>query len=287
MPQDSSSDLSITVGAIVVEEGGAMSADVVTTDYESFSSSLVILRNIEEQVVDAESEEFYGGSFWLLDLDRSANGSIFAGDADGNVHTNASGEWTVESVSPGFGIRVVRCLPDHTVFAAGSEGIVYVRTPDGWAAASANFGQWITGLDGRTASDLVIAGDSGLVAQFDGTNWTRIELPTDVTFHAVLSFENEYYVCGASGALFSGSGLVWQDRTSLRSDLHGITNYDGEIWLACGSDGAGRLGPNGLEIVLNTFAAYSVHSAGHYLGFAGNGSVVRFDGTNWHGRRYG
>lgn len=287
MAESGTDDLSTSVGAVLIERGGAMLVDVVTTDYERFASSLIVLRNIDEQVVGEPSDEIYRGSFWLLDMHRSAAGAIYAGDADGNVHTNASGSWMVEPVTPGLGIRVVRCLPDGSVFAAGAAGTVHRRDPDGWVPVSENFGQWITGLDGRSATDLVVAGDAGLVAQLSGSNWERIALPTDITFHAVLAFGGDYLVSGASGALFAGSGPNWQDRTSTSSDLHAMSIYESDVWIACGSDGVGRLGADGIENVRHTFAAYVMHAEGSFICFGGNDVVARFDGTNWRGRRYG
>lgn len=283
-----SEDSRTSIGAILTEPNGALLVDVVITDGESFHSFLTPQRDIADQVTNDTSEEaVYSGSFWLVDMDRGSSGALFACDADGNVHTNVSGRWGIEPLSPGHGLRVVRCLPDGSVFAAGTDGIVYRRDREGWVAVSDSFGRWITGLDGRSAADLVIAGDAGLVAQFDGTSWSSVDLATDLTFNAVLASDGRYVVCGAKGALFEGSGATWQNRTASTHDLHGLAHYRGEVWLACGSSGAGRLTSDGVEIMRSTFAAFSLSAAGDIIAFGGNNIAARFNGTSWHGRRFG
>ena len=64
--------------------------------------------------------------------------------------------------------------------------------------------------------------------------------------------------------------------------------HRGEVWSACGSAGVARVAPDGsVEIMRNTFAAFSIHAAEPFIAFAGNLTAVRFDGTEWKGRRYG
>ena len=280
--------MSQSIVSIVAEPSGTLIVDLVTTDGESFFSVLTPLRDIAETRANMPSDELYNGAFWLVDVCLSPEGHIYACDAEGNVHTNASGAWQVEPVTPGAGLRVVRVLPDGSVFAAGNAGTVHRRSPDGWLAVGESLGAGITSLDGRSADDLAICGDAGLVAVLSGDRWTRPDLATKMPLNTVLAQAEGYMVGGAGGALFRSVGGVWNRLGGSSLDFHGLVSYRGEVWSACGSAGAARVAPDGsVEIMRNTFAAFSIHAAEPYIAFAGNQTAVRFDGTEWKGRRYG
>jgi hypothetical protein len=280
-------DLTRSVAAVLTEPGGGILVDLVTTDYESFHSVLTPIPDIASPESNAESEEAYAGPFWLIDIDRAANGALYACDGDGNVHTNRSGVWTVEPVSPGKGLRVVCALPDGTVLTAGTEGVVYRRGAEAWTAISPSFGQWITGMGGRTGRDLAVCGDNGLVAVLSGDTWTTPMLPTDATLNALIAVGEEFLAGGQNGTLFRGNAEAWADLSGSGHDIHGLAVREGMVWAACGSAGAATLAEDGaIEVVRDTFAAFCVHSAGPHIVFAGNLTVARFDGATWKGRRY-
>ena len=265
-----------------------MLVDLVTTDYESYWSALTPISDIAQIASNEVSVEIYKEDAWLIDMHRAGNGAIFACDGDGSVHTNVSGGWAIEPVSPGKGLRVIRCLDDGSVFTAGTEGIVYRRDPEGWVAASDPLGQWITGMAGTDAAHLAVCGDGGLVAVLDPSGWTVVDLPSNATFHCVLVVAEGYLVGGASGALYRGASEGWEDLGGSGFDIHGLARRRGEIWAACGAAGAAQLEPNGtLSIQRSTFAAFCIHASGDYLAFAGNLTAVRYDGAEWKGRRYG
>jgi len=280
-------DISTSIAAVLVDTSGGVLVDLVSTDYESYYSTLTPIPDVEKHVENADSEELYGGEFWLVDLHLcEETGALFACDADGNVHTNASGTWKIEPVTKA-GLRVIRCFPDGSVFTAGTDGIVYLRERESWTAISESFGQWITGMDGRSQADLTISGDAGLVAQYIDGEWNIVELPTDITFNAVLALKDEYLVGGCKGTLFHGQGGSWKDLTSGDADIHDLVLYQDQIWIACGTRGVGQLVDGSIEIVRDTFAAFVLHAAGNYLALAGNNIAMRFDGERYKGRRYG
>lgn len=287
MQQAEDTELSRSIGAVVVDPRGALLVDLVTTDGESFFSALTPLRDIAANVTDEASEELYKGAFWLVDMCRSADGHIYACDADGNVHTNVSGAWVSEPVTPGKGLRVVRVLADGSVFAAGATGTVYRRRADGWHAVGGDLGAAITGLDGRTEHDLAICGDAGLVATLSGERWSHATIG-EAPLSCVLAVEGGYLVGGPHGALYRGVDGAWRRLGDSSFDFHGLASYRGETWAACGSAGTARVSSDGgVEVMRSTFAAYSIHAAATYIAFAGNLTAVRFDGTDWKGRRYG
>lgn len=281
-------DLTQSIGCLLTEPGGAMLIDLVTTDYESFWSVLTPLPDIADTTENAASVEAYKEEAWLTDMHRAPDGALYACDGEGNVHTNVSGSWQIEPVSPGKGLRVIRCLADGAVLAAGTAGIVYSRQPAGWVAISGPLGQWITGMDGSSGSSLAVCGDAGLVATFDGAGWTVVDLPSNATFHSVLALPGGYLVGGASGALYRSTADGWEDLGGSGFDIHGLARRETEIWAACGSAGVALMEPDGtLNIVKSSFAAFCIHASGRYLALAGNLTAVRFDGADWKGRRYG
>lgn len=280
-------DISTSIAAVLADPNGGILVNLISTDFESFYSTLTPILDVEDVVENAVSEELYGGEFWLVDLHRcEGTGALFACDSDGNVHTNASGIWKIEPVTDA-GLRVIRCLPDGSVITAGTDGIVYRREEESWSAISQSFGQWITGMDGRSQNEITISGDAGLVAQYHRKEWHIVDLPTNSTFNTVLALPDAYLVGGSKGTLFRGDGESWVDLTSGSADVHDLAIYKEQIWVACGTAGVGQLMDDSIEIVRDTFAAFIIHAAGNYLALAGNDIAMRFDGERYKGRRYG
>ncbi len=279
-------DLGKSVGAILLNENGALLNAVVATDGESFYSVLSPIPDIAAAVFQTDVPGIYSGNFWITAFDRDRNGNLFVADADGRVHTNLTGSWTIENVTLGKGLRTVRCLPDGTILTAGTSGTIFRREPTGWLPMNEPVSQWINDIDGAGELDFVAVGDAGLVLKRVGTGWDRPEIPTNATLHGVLSLGKDYLVCGAKGAIFRSDGTAWRDLSFGSVDLFGMREYRQEIWIACGTDGAGVLTDDGIEARRQTFAAYSIDTAGQFIAFAGNNIVVRHDGSAWHGFGY-
>lgn len=193
---------------------------------------LTPIPDIADPTEGRPSQQTYAAEAWLTDISRDTHGALFACDAEGFVHSNVSGEWRTESVSPGKGLRVIRCFADGTVMAAGTAGIVYRRGPEGWVAASPPLGQWITGMDGSSGAQLAVCGDERLLVTLDGRGWTPVELPSKATFHCLLALPDGYLVGGAAGALYRGAGEGWKELGGSSHDIHGLALRDGEIWAA-------------------------------------------------------
>ncbi len=291
-------ELSRSIGAVLAEPGGALLVALVTTDQESFWTSLTPLPDISVPATDLPSGEIYSVAAWLTSLDRRADGALFACDADGHVHTNASGAWAVEPVCPGRGLMVVRCLADGSVLAAGTSGVVYRRGEVGWEALGESLGVWLLGLEGAAAERFVDCGDEGLVATRDEHGWHKTTLEGATSLNAVLATPEGYLVGGRGGALYRGERDRWvaipgvqgggADAGGEPIHVHGLARGADAIWVACGAAGAGRIDADGaLRIVWATFAPTSVHAAGPYAAFGAGRIVARTDGTTWLGRVYG
>lgn len=118
---------------------------------------------------------------------------------------------TIESRAYVVGMRrtVYRCdgPRNWTRIDAGA------RTPDD-DESDAGFDS----IDGFGESEIYAAGWDGEVWRFDGTNWAKIESPTNLAIHRVVcGGDGNCYGCGQEGVIVRGRGSVWsivaQDET--------------------------------------------------------------------------
>jgi hypothetical protein len=142
-------------------------------------------------------------------------------------------------------------------------------------------------LGGNHCNTLLAVGDEGLAMQFDGSTWSPLGAPSKLNLHGVLVHGKQLWLCGAKGTLLCREGTKWIDYSDHKEDIFGMAIRGKDIWLACGTRGAGMLVNNKIKIMRDTFAAFTICAAGDYLGFAGNDTVVRFDGKAWEGYGYG
>jgi hypothetical protein len=287
VPPDSE-EYTTSVGAILVDSDGRIDCIVVMSDGESYYSRLTRINDIARPVASEKIEEQYGGNFWLTDMVRTAYGNFFLTDADGKVHTEISGAWATEDVSPGKGLRCIHNSDDGQLYAAGTQGIVFQRMPAGWEAISPPLGNWISAIGGPSRTNLLAVGDAGLAWRFDGTTWTEVSFSTNVNLTGILWAKPDIFtVCGGRGTIFRGNGDEWASISTGADDLFKLAEYDGQTWIACGKVGVGRLVGDGLEIMRSTFAGFRIVASGRFLAAAGNNIVARFDGNEWKGFGYG
>lgn len=280
-------EFTTSVGGLLVDDQGRIDSIVVMSDGENYYSRLTRINDIGIEVAQEKVIEQYGGNFWFTDIGRTANGSFFLPDANGCVHTDLNGAWHIEEVCSGSALRCIWITPEGDIYVAGTSGIVYQRKSEGWQAISPPLGNWITAIGGPTHTNLLVAGDNGLVWRFDGTEWVRIDLGTNVNLTGILwRAPKHFMICGGRGTLFQGSGDDWENISRGGVDLFKMVLYRGEIWIALGSSGVGRLTDDDIATMRDTFAAFRIHVAGSYLAAAGNHIVARFDDTTWRGYGY-
>lgn len=277
-----------TIGDMLLASDGALLACVVTTDYESFHSALNPIADIATPMSGGQLPALYQGNFWLTGLAMAGNGAVYACDADGTVHDNATGAWRQRPVSPGKALRTIACLADGSVLTGGTGGVVY-RSRDGqpFEALSPGLDTWINDFAGSSADSFVVAADGGVLVQWQGGQATRVPLATDATLNAAFLDGDRYLVAGARGLLLRGTGDAWDDITSTDADLFGIARYGREIWLAAGPGGVLRLNGDRLEQVRKTFVAHRIRGGERFVAFAGDNLIFRHDGVAWPGYRFG
>lgn len=286
MANESGPECVTSVNGISVDDAGRIDSIVSISDGENVYSRLTRIEDIAKNVSRDDVGEIYGGNFLLTAIVRTKDGTYFLSDAGGRVHTGAAEKWTSESVCEGRGLRCLWVSDDDDVYAAGTEGVVYRRAKDAWKPVSPPLGDWISAIGGSTHSNVVVVGDKGLAWRFDGATWKRIELGTKASLRGIVWTEPSFMISGAGGALFRGSGDRWDDVSPGGSDAFRMTSYAGDVWVACGKEGVGRLEDGKVTIVRSTFAAFQIEATSKYLVAAGNNIVARFDGKDWKGFGY-
>jgi hypothetical protein len=132
-----------------------------------------------------------------------------------------------ESIGP---LRRVRVLgPD--VMTSGTGGQVYRLVGDRFEALPRLFVKkdndvTVKDIDGTSARDVLAVATAGYAAQFNGSKWRLLDLPSNVGLHAVCRLsDGRYAIGGRQGTVMIGSGDKWQLVDPVEGDEDGRTYY--------------------------------------------------------------
>lgn len=280
-------DYTTTVSGVIVDDTGAMICLLSMYDGESHYCRLTPIADILQPPPAGEVATIYDYRGWITDLFTSTDGTLLCCDASGNVHVRRDMEWSITRTGA-ESLRAIWASNGNTIFAVGTDGLVWSNLGGEWQPISDNFGVWLNDVVGLRDDRIMVVGDSGFAASWNGETWTAVDLPTSGNLNAVHPLnETDWIVGGSGGTLFRGSGDTWTDLSAPLDGVFGFADSQGELWLACGSSGVGILSPDGsVEMMRDTFAARRIHAAGVYIAFAGNDIAARYDGQNWKGRRF-
>ncbi len=123
--------------------------------------------------------------------------------------------------------------------AVGEEGVIAVRTSEGWTAEAPAGIVNLTAVSGTSASDIWAVGDAGTVLHYDGTAWTEVESPAQATLWGVVALgADQTYIVGNNGFAARWDGTGWTELpTGVDNNLYDVSvSPDGVIW-ACGNRG--------------------------------------------------
>ncbi|MFH1844304.1 MAG: hypothetical protein ABIF77_13960 [bacterium] len=105
---------------------------------------------------------------------------------------------------------------------------------------------WFFDVWGDTlTNDVFVVGQPGLILHHDGSNWTRMNMPSGVGSKSITSIwgynRNDVYACGHDGLILHYNGSSWAKMSSgVDEDLFSIGLFlDGALY-CCGKDGALR-----------------------------------------------
>lgn len=144
-------------------------------------------------------------------------------------------------------------------------------------------------IDGTADSDVYVVGLQGFLAHFDGSKWTKIELPVDEHLEWVRCVtEGEVWVCGHNGTLLRGDAksgfksvsgpddhqtfvcLAKFNKCVYVSAEEGLFQYDGE-----------KISQVKTSLKPDIQDAWRLDYADGVMWSIGVTDLVRFDGKNW------
>jgi hypothetical protein len=194
---------------------------------------------------------------WVTSLWMSPSGKIYyAGPGEGGlgIHVERTGDpyatrWERAPLRAVY--SRVWGLDDDLVFASGG-------TPDEAWLSIYDGSRWtemtppgnVFAFHG-VARDLIYAvGMNGLAAWWDGAQWNPQPTPTRGSLTSVhVVDETEVYATGPCQRVLVGSIHGWSERAGVTYGLYDITKWNGDVWVAAGQMGLGRLKDNSIEIV--------------------------------------
>lgn len=196
-------------------------------------------------------------------------------------------EWTAALV--GSRLFAVHAPTDGPAIAVGAAGAALERGTDGaWHSLALPAEATLYGIDGPSAHDRLVVGDSGTVLQLRGGVWRREGAPRRDLLRAVWYDGLRAMVVGAEGAALAREGSGWQGIATGTSVS--FRDLDGRAWedlWAVGDSGAVRRFDgtrwHPVAVPVPPVTLRGVHARrGREVWIVGDsGTIARFDGSAW------
>lgn len=174
--------------------------------------------------------------------------------------------------------------------AVGLRGMVYrLDEFTGWTRIDEDLSrefdvQAIHGFDG---SDAYAVGFAGQLWHFNGRNWSKRELPTNLNLTCVkCAGDGTIYIAGHAGILIRGQQHTWEiiDHDVTADDVWGLQWFEGKLYVSTMS-GVYRLEGEELEPVEfgddPPKGCYHLSAARGVMWSIGEYDVMSFDGKKW------
>ena len=180
------------------------------------------------------------GALGLHALARAPDGGLFAAGQLGEIHHFDGQRWRKE-FDLHMDVTILSLWSDGAgrYFAAGDEGLILTRTPQGWERMASGTRSALYGLWGKDAEHVLAVGDFGLVLRWNGTRWDEFSAGTEHFLFDVWGRAlDDIHVVGLSGTLGHFDGQRWRITPArARNDLLAITGDAGQV-VAVGAGGA-------------------------------------------------
>lgn len=175
-------------------------------------------------------------------------------------------------------------------YAVGFNGMVYrLDKSDYWTRIDdglpATFN--IDAIHGYTDSDIYAVGNNGNLWHFDGKNWQKHELPTNLHLYAVnCAGDGVVYVAGDSGVLMKGNKSIWEivDHDATEEDIWDLEWFNGKLYVSTLTN---LYWLNGDQLEPVSFGKdkpksfYQLSAAPGVLWSVGEFDIMSFDGQQW------
>jgi hypothetical protein len=176
-------------------------------------------------------------------------------------------------------------------YATGLRGMVYrLDAPAGWIRLDEQLSRDFDGQDihGFDASDIYAVGSKGELWRFNGKEWVRRDLPTNVNLTTVkCAGDGVVYIGGHDGMLIRGRNDAWEvlDQPQMRDDIWDVEWFAGQVYVSTLSNLYRLVGADLKPVSFggDTPGSFYHLSAGEdVLWSIGEADVVAFDGASWH-----
>jgi uncharacterized protein YjdB len=225
----------------------------------------------------------FSGAFYGID-GTAANGGRRYLVGDGGVAQLDGATATVVSTPYAPRMYSVEMDAGGGVWTGGQRGIV-MRGAGTWSTN--NLAPDLLDVWTATPTSAYAVGEFGSVYRWDGTTWTRQNVPTTATLEAVWApSANEAFVGGDNGTVLRFNGTSWSlmtvPTTASIYNLWGSTPTD--VWAVTSAGEVLRYNGVGWQLVANApqplWTIYGV-SPTQVIVAGENGLVQRFNGTSW------
>ncbi len=234
--------------------------------------SICRITNPENALVFVSSEGFYG-----VNSKISMAGNIFVDSQP-------------ESNEPRYGsLRAVSEIGGKA-YAVGLRGMVYqLDELSMWTRIDDDLSREfnIQAIHGFNGYDIYAAGFSGQLWHFNGENWRKLQLPTNLNLTTVkCSGDGVVYIGGHKGILICGRDDKWEvvDHGQTMKDIWSLEWFEGKIYLSTMSN-IFRLNNNRLEVVDfgddTPKTCYHLSAAKDVMWSIGGKDVMSFNGIDW------
>jgi hypothetical protein len=224
---------------------------------------------------------------WLTDIWRSPTGRIYASAEGGALYIFENRAWRTVQTAERSMLSSVWGLSDGDVWATG-EGVILRQQGERWVYATRGHEVYIDRIHGVSANDLYAVGRRGLMLHWDGTEWRRIDVPTNMDLNAVYALSADR-VCavGAEGVLLLGAGEEWElTRIDEDIDFLDVVAFQESFYVGGAHRGLYVLENGALAAVRDDLRASRLRADSEALCVAGDLSIHRFDGATWQSYTY-
>ena len=276
---------SVTCVEAMTTPDGVLYSLVVITDWESFSSFVYRIEDMDE-----ENELIYEFHGWIKGMWISESESIYLADDEGQIHENSSGKWIRTDTGVGVSLNMVLGFDDNRVFACGDNGSFVRKTNSGWESIDIGTNANLYAIHGVDDKGLYIVGADGTIVYLADGEPSALESQTNVDLIDVFAFSatNRVIVCSEDGLVLEGTGDGWQALVQdSEKTFYSVCEYDGKIMLGLGADGVVEYDNGELLEFRPSTPAYGLRATGRFLVVSGDNQVLRFDGDQWAGEAYG
>lgn len=246
--------------------------------------------DVDNDVIGSVTFRCNDQSLWLL----GRHGIVRKVGGSGNPYSmeNVRGKFVEENIDTGrYGELLCINVIDGSVYACGQSAQIYVRGELRWERFDRGMREMAVpgfeSIDGSGSNDIYAVGEKGVIAHFDGTDWTYLDSPTNRPLSTVKSVsKEEVYICGNNGLIFRGSKNGW---TSIGNHDMNFTFWDMELFQdkIYFSHAKGIVVYDGKELQEIEFGlggdigCHKLHAADGVLWSFGIDDLLVFDGNRW------